>query len=115
MAHFSNAFLTPLSNDSKIRTASHSYDESRKIGNIAQLLTINPNRLQQGDKEEASRLSQAAKEHGIFYLDLQDWCCTEVIDTADEIFAFSKKLFSLSEEEKMKYDIDGLGKLKLNG
>jgi len=86
-----------------------------KSGDIAQLLTINTKRLHQGDKEEAARLFQAAKEDGVFYLDLQDWCCTEVIDTADEVFAFSKKLFSLSEEEKMKYDIDELGKLKLNG
>ena len=104
-----------LSNDSAPTTASHLHDENRKIGPIALLLTINIERLYQGDKEEAARLFQAAQEDGVFYLDLQDWCCTEFIDTADEVFAFSKKLFSLSEEEKMKYDVDELGKLKLNG
>ncbi len=38
-----------------------------------------------------------------------------VIDTVDDVFALSKDLFSLSEEEKMKYDVDELDALKLNG
>ena len=81
----------------------------------AHILTIDIGRLHNGDKEEASKLLNAAKKDGIFYLDLENQLFMGVIDTLDKVFALSKELFDLSEEEKMEYDIDKLSKLKLNG
>ena len=81
----------------------------------AHILTIDIGRLHDGDKEEAAKLLKAAKEDGLFYLDLEDQRFMGIIDTVDKVFALSKELFDLSEEEKMEYDIDKLSKLKLNG
>ena len=81
----------------------------------AHILTIDIGRLYDGDKEEAAKLLEAAKEDGVFYLDLEDQRFMRVIDTVDKVFALSKELFDLSEDEKMEYDIDKLSKLKLNG
>lgn len=86
-----------------------------EIAPIAQLLTIDIGRLQEGDKEEGVKLFKAANKDGIFYLDFQNEPFIEVNDAIDEVFALSKQLFNLSEEEKMKYDVDKLSKLKLNG
>ena len=82
---------------------------------VAQLLTIDLGRLHAGDEKEAAKLFKAAKEDGILHLDLQDRRFMAVIDAVDDVFALSKDLFSLREEEKMKYDVDELGALKLNG
>lgn len=82
---------------------------------VAQLLTIDIGRLVEGDKQEAAKLLKAAKEDGIFYLEFQDRRFVDMIDLVDEIFALSKELFNLSEEDKMQYDVDKLGPLKLNG
>ncbi len=82
---------------------------------VAQLLTIDIGRLVEGDKQEAAKLFLAAKEDGIFYLNLQDRRFVDMIGIVDEIFALSRELFDLSEEDKMQYDVDKLGPLKLNG
>ena len=72
-------------------------------------------RLQEGDEEEAAKVFTACKEDGAFYLDFSNQKCKEMMKTVDEVSAASRELFQSSEEEKMKYDIDLLGKLKLNG
>ncbi len=115
MAHLPTPHIMPLSKHSTQGTTSHPPDSNIELGPVAQLLTIDVGRLHEGDKEEAAKLFKAAKEDGIFYLDLQDRRSMAVIDTVDDVFALSKDLFSLSEEEKMKYDIDELDALKLNG
>ena len=86
-----------------------------EVSPVAHLHTINIGSLYEGDKEEAAKLFQAAREDGVFYLNLQDRRFAGMVDTVDDIFALSKDLFNLSEEEKMKFDIDKLGKLKLDG
>ena len=82
---------------------------------MAQLLTVDIGRLSEGSEEEAAKLFRAAKEDGIFYLDLQDPHFRRLLETVDDVFGLSKGLFNLSEEEKMKYDIDELSRLKLYG
>ena len=82
---------------------------------VAQLLTIDVSRLQEGDEAEAAKLFNASKEDGAFYLNFADRKYINLIETVECIFTLAKELFHLSEEEKMKYDIDLLGKLKLNG
>jgi len=105
----------PLSNDSARKTAPCQPDNNLDVDSTAQLQLIDLGRLHQGDGGEAAKLFKAAKEDGVFYVDLRDQPFMGMIDTVDDIFALSKELFSLSKEEKMEYDIDELGALKLNG
>lgn len=84
---------------------------------IAQLKTINVNRLQQDDPAEAAKVLKACKEEGAFYLDFSDANCARMVEMVEKIFDLEKGLFGLNEDEKMKYDIDleKMGPLKLNG
>ncbi|MCJ1286662.1 hypothetical protein MMC26_006008 [Xylographa opegraphella] len=86
-----------------------------EIGSIAHMPIIDIGRLNDGDEEEAAKLFEAAKEDGIFYLNLQDRRFVGIIDTVDEVFDLATELFDLSDEEKMQYDVDKLSTLKLNG
>ena len=82
---------------------------------VAQLPSIHIGRLHEGDAEEAAKLFKAACENGFFYLDFRGSTFTTMLDAADGVFSLAKDLFNLTEEEKLRYDIDKLGKLKLNG
>ena len=86
-----------------------------EVSLVAQLHTIDIGRLYQGDTEEAARLLRAALEDGVFYLNLQDGRFAGMMDTINEVLALSKELFELSEEEKMKFDVDKFGKHYLDG
>ena len=86
-----------------------------EISPIAHLQTILCDPLSNGDKHEAAKLLKAASLDGFFYLDLQGSAFAALIDVTEDVFALSKALFGLSEEEKLRYDIDELGRLKLNG
>lgn len=82
---------------------------------IAQPLTIHLGRLHEGNAEEATKLFKAACENGFFYLDFKAPLFVKILDAADDVFSLAKDIFDLTEEEKLRYDIDKLGKLKLNG
>ena len=82
---------------------------------VAELLTVDVSRLQEGDEAEAAKVFQASKENGAFYLDFSGPKGVKITEAVADVFALSKELFHLSTQEKMKYDIDLLGKLKLNG
>jgi hypothetical protein len=71
--------------------------------------------IQDNNREETLKLFNAAKHNGIFYLDLHDQRFGSILDAVDEIFNISKDLFSLSEEEKLRYDVDKISELKVNG
>lgn len=66
------------------------------------------------DKAEAAKLLKASKEDHVFYLHFFDKNCIKIIQAVGNVFELSKKLFNLSEEKKIKYDIDLIGRLKLN-
>ena len=106
---------TPPINDPIHTNGFYVDHDNSQITPIAQLKTIHVGRLFEGDKEESSKLFQAVKDDGVFYLDLQSPQIQGIMDRVDEIFAFSKDLFSLNEEEKLEYDIDKLSRLKMNG
>ncbi|KAL9582778.1 MAG: hypothetical protein Q9203_005349 [Teloschistes exilis] len=82
---------------------------------VAHLLTIDSARVKNEDQEEAAKLFQATKEDGVFYLSLQESSFAEVLSDVDVLLTFAKNFFISSEEEKLQYDIDELGELKLNG
>lgn len=86
-----------------------------ELSPIANLQTIHYGRLSDGDKDEAAKLFKAANVDGFFYLHLQGSAFAALTEDIEDVFALSKALFDLSEEEKLRYDIDMLGKLKLNG
>lgn len=94
---------------------SQSLDVNIGLYPVAQLSTIKLAGLQQGDGEEAENLFRSAREDGFFYLNFQDSAFEGIINLVEDVFTISKKLFSLDFQEKMEYDIDELGNLKLNG
>ena len=86
-----------------------------ELSPIAHLQTIHCGRLSGGNEDEAAKLFRAANKDGFFYLDLQGSAFAALTEVIEDVFALSKALFGLSEEEKLRYDIDMLSKLKLNG
>ena len=115
MAHHLNPHITGVSGNPNHKAGSHLPHDNVEICPVAQLQTIDAGRLHEGDATEAAKLFKASKEAGVFYLNLRDHRFMEMIDTVDEVFALSNELFNLNEEEKMRYDIDKIGHLKLNG
>ena len=115
MACHLNPSINGLSDDPNQKAGSYPRRDNVEIYPVAELHTIDAGRLHEGDTTEAAKLFKAAKEDGIFYLNLQDRHFVGIIDTVDEVFALSNALFSLNEEEKIGFDIDKLGYLKLNG
>ncbi|KAI9805949.1 MAG: hypothetical protein M1825_000563 [Sarcosagium campestre] len=82
---------------------------------VASLATISLERLRAGDQNEAKKLFEACKNSGFFYLDLQTSNDNGILKTINDMFALDKDLYDLDDEEKIKYDVDKLSKLKLNG
>ncbi|KAF7169968.1 hypothetical protein CNMCM5623_002492 [Aspergillus felis] len=64
---------------------------------------------------KVEKLALAAKEDGIFYIDFTGHASSPFSGLVDEIYSLSRSLFDLSIEEKMRYDVDKMGMLKLNG
>ncbi|KAL5360651.1 hypothetical protein BJX96DRAFT_165318 [Aspergillus floccosus] len=81
---------------------------------IAKLQIINLALLQEGNNGEISRLLEASRESGIFYLDLQ---CIErkMSAIADALYNLTRDLYDMPYEDKMMYDVDKLDKMKCNG
>lgn len=82
---------------------------------FAVLRTVNIQRLSQGDNQEIQELLLAAKTDGMFYLDFSDSDSDPYSGVVNDIYSLSRSLFSLSLEEKLRYDIDTLADLKTNG
>ncbi|PYI01908.1 Clavaminate synthase-like protein [Aspergillus sclerotiicarbonarius CBS 121057] len=75
----------------------------------APLLRLSLSKLQSHDVAETHRLLQACEDIGFFYLDLQDTNIgTNLLTLADELFSLGEHLFSLSLDEKQKYDFASL-------
>ncbi|KAH1286534.1 hypothetical protein KXX33_009505 [Aspergillus fumigatus] len=81
----------------------------------ASLRVINLHNLLHGIHGEAEKLVLAAKEDGIFYVDFTGHASSPFTGLVDEIYSLSRSLFDLDIEEKMQYDVDQMGMLKLNG
>ena len=115
MAHPNEAQVPPLSSEPTQEAMSHQHHTSCEALPIAELLTVNVSRLQEGDEAEAAELFKASINNGAFYLDFSGPKGVKIIEAVANVFALSKELFHLSKQEKMRYDIDMLGKMKLNG
>ena len=81
----------------------------------APMQTINLELLRSGDEAEAKRLFHACVDFGFFYLDLREMSEGKFVETIDRMFELDEELYALPDEEKILYDVDKLGKLKING
>lgn len=81
---------------------------------VASLQTINLQQLYDGDSREAEKLLSACVNEGFFYLDMEDGSA-EIPQLVSEIFALDKELYDLDTEVKLRYDVDKLSDMKLNG
>ena len=89
--------------------------ENATISPVAELQTVNFDLLAANDPIEADKLFRACKADGFFYLDLRRAGDRKVLDLADGAFDLAKALYALDEVEKLSYDVDKLGTMRLNG
>ncbi|TGO10551.1 hypothetical protein BTUL_0132g00240 [Botrytis tulipae] len=83
---------------------------------VQSLPTISLQGLFDQDPAEASKLLDASKQYGFFYLNFQTASNSEtILDLINQIYRFEERLFSLPQEYLMIYDVDDLGYMKLNG
>ena len=91
-------------------------DQNQNMSSFAQVESICLDKLVQNSEEEKQKLISAAREDGIFYLTLPEndgeGSFHEVVQ---RIKSLDRDLFRLPLKDKMGFDIDKLGKLKLNG
>ena len=81
---------------------------------VAHVQTIRFEGLSNGEADERARLYRACCDDGFFYLDMQG--TAEGIDaTVQEIYRLATQLFTMPEEELIRYDIDKMSPKKLNG
>ena len=89
------------------------------LGNLSSsinLKVVDLQNLLKQDEGEDEKIFQAVKEEGFFYLDFRRVDQSgAMLDMVERLFNFQESLFNLSVEEKMKYDVDILSHMKLNG
>lgn len=83
---------------------------------LATLKTLDIQKLQDQDPVEKQMLLNAAENEGFFYLSFQNLPEVEKLTTVlNGIYDLERDLFDMSEEEKLGFDVDTLGAMKLNG
>jgi isopenicillin N synthase-like dioxygenase len=82
---------------------------------VAELRTIDYEELRNGSINEAAKLFEAAKDDGVFYINLTGDNTAELAEHVENIYELSRALFGLNSKVKMQFDVDKLGSLKLNG
>ncbi|CAD6439605.1 cc19d793-7a5e-4e17-baa0-e62bef6a48b1 [Sclerotinia trifoliorum] len=80
------------------------------------LPTTNLQGLFDQDPAEATKLFDASKQYGFFYLDFGTISKRKtVLSLIDQIYRFEEELFSLPQHYLMKYDVYEIKYMKLNG
>lgn len=83
---------------------------------LAALTILDFQKLRSNDADEKLKLWEAATEAGFFYMNYENM--PEFEDLAaivNSIYDLEHGLFDLSDEEKMNYDVDKQGNMKLSG
>ncbi|KAL9082734.1 MAG: hypothetical protein Q9165_008802 [Trypethelium subeluteriae] len=89
---------------------------SLKPSSKVNLKTIDLQSLLREDDHECTKLLQAVTKEGFFYLDFRQMDQgAAMLDTVERMFKFQEDLFNLPEDQKLKYDVDRLSFMKLNG
>ena len=81
---------------------------------VATLQRVRLDLLQVGNVAEAEKLFAACRNEGFFYLDFRH-AKSFVPEVVEGIYTLEEELFNLLEQEKLRYDVDKLSKMKLNG
>jgi hypothetical protein len=84
--------------DSKTLSGITEFDETA----IAELTVISYEKLLEGDKSEAARLSQSCIDRGFFYLDLSNNACSNYAELINSMFKISESYFEKPLDEKLK-------------
>lgn len=83
---------------------------------LAKFQTIEFHKLECGDATEKQKVFLAAKQDGFFYLSFENLPERDSLQSViDGIYALENHLFNISEDEKMEFDVDKQGPMKLNG
>ncbi|KAJ4297501.1 hypothetical protein N0V90_005393 [Kalmusia sp. IMI 367209] len=83
---------------------------------LSSLRTIDIQALRDDSPAEKARLLTAAKEEGFFYLDFSNLTEFENFKgVIDGVYELEQALFGLTTEEKLEFDVDAFGPMKLNG
>src|SRR5438045_2935808 len=98
--------MSDIYNELTSKSASNGVQELLPGAPAAAIHTIHLGRLRAGNAEESSKLFQACKNHGFFYLDLQHPGNDTFLKCVNDVYALSEELFSLDIEEKLAYDVD---------
>ena len=76
----------------------------------ANLETISLGELERGATAENTRLLNACKHYGFFYLNLKNTeTGAELLDVVAKLFPISQQVFELSQAEKQQYDLKDKG------
>ncbi|KAL9109987.1 MAG: hypothetical protein Q9187_008106, partial [Circinaria calcarea] len=81
---------------------------------VATLQRVRLDLLQVGNAAESEKLFAACRNEGFFYLDFQH-AKSIIPEVVEGIYTLEEELFNLLEQEKLRYDVDKLSKMKLNG
>jgi len=83
---------------------------------LAALTTIDFQKLRSNDAGEKTKLWKAATEAGFFYMNYENMPEFEDLTaTVNGIYDLEREIFDLSDEEKIQYDVDKQGNMKLSG
>lgn len=83
---------------------------------LAALTTLDFQKLRSNDADEKLKLWKAATEAGFFYMNYENMPEFEdIATTVNGIYNLEHDVFDLSDEEKMQYDVDKQGNMKLSG
>ncbi|KAM3544505.1 hypothetical protein ARSEF1564_002617 [Beauveria bassiana] len=96
-------------------TTTFTQENSIDSASRALLRTITCSELQNEVPRALGELLHAATEDGIFYLKFDDGDKRNWGRSIEGVDRLSRDIFDLSTEEKLLFDIDSMGKLKLNG
>ena len=89
--------------------------EEKNVPRQAQLDVVDFKALKDGDPEHSRKLYEACVTSGCFYLDVQSYPDSSLEKTLDSMYSLVDDMFDLPLEEKVEYDVDVIGELKVCG
>ncbi len=100
----------PISQQSKAERSFH-------VSGIpyAKLRTISYSRLLAGDRPMIAELLAACSRDGFFYLDLLGPESQAMLEQIERLFVLAKEIHDLPTVEKLDYEMDKFGPLKIGG
>ena len=93
----------------------HRIPQTSRGTQTAHLKTILLSSLLDGDEISTTDLVEAGVQDGFFYIDLRNSEAQCLLDILEELFQLNAALFSLPEDELIKFDLDIIGPSKIDG